>query len=739
MPRAKVNKTYATFVKGLITEAGPLTFPENAMTVEDNVELFAQGNIKRRLGFDLENNFALSSQTVAVDTWRSYAIATSNWNTVGGNGNVNFLVVQIGPTLYFYDQAVTPLSSSQKSFTVNLTDFSAPGATDIGFKIVSMASGKGLLFVVGEKIESFFVEYDEGTDTISTTEIDIEIRDFEGVDDGLTPDEEPTTLSDLHSYNLKNQGWSSPASGIADPVTTYFSAASKYPPNSKQWWQAKDGSDDFSAALMRKFAGGNTLAPRGRFILKAFYQDRSTASGVSNIPVNSVSGRPRAVCFFSGRVMYAGVTGSGVNGNVYFSQIISEDSRNVGYCYQQNDPTSEDLSDLLAADGGIIVIPEAGTIYALFPMRGAVLVLADNGIWSIQGGQSGFRATDFSVSKVSSIGIDGPSSIVDVEGVPVWWGKTGINTITQNEVTDRLGVVSMSKETIQTFYDDIPAISKVDAKGQYDQSTKKIYWLYRSTGQIADEDRYQFDSLLVLDTRIGAFYHRTISELAANPYFIGSIFAESSLNTLRDNVQVMNGSDTVLDGADTVFSESSFTVGSDTFINYLCFREGASTVQWTFGNFTSTSFYDWRSADGTGVSYDSFFETGNELMGDVQRDKQATYVHVYLNRTETEYQDEDYDSFDRPSSCYMQAKWEWSDHSNSGKFGPAQQVYRLTRRGTLYEPTSGTEFNSGYPVIVTKNKIRGTGKCVRLRFESEAGKDFDILGWAINWTGNTEV
>jgi hypothetical protein len=440
-------------------------------------------------------------------------------------------------------------------------------------------------------------------------------------------------------------------------------------------------------------------------------------------------------------VWYAGITGSGVNGNVYFSQNINEDARNVGYCYQQNDPTSEDLSDLLATDGGVITIPEAGTILALFSTRGSLFILADNGIWTISGGQAGFKATEFTVARISSIGIDSPSSIVDVDGQPVWWGKTGINTVAQNDVSDRFQVVSMSKETIQSFYDDIPAVSKIDAKGQFDQSSRKIYWLYRSTAQSSDEHRYRYDSILVFDTRLTAFYHWTISALSSTPYYVGSVFAESSLNTLHDTVPVVDNSvNGIIDGSgNRVVSESDFVVGSDTFINYMCFKEGASSVQWTFGNFTSTEFFDWVTADGTGVAFTSYFETGNELMQDVQRDKQATFVHVYCNRTETEYTDGDFDEFDRPSGLYMQAKWEWSDHSNSGKFGPAQQVYRLSRRGNTFEPSSGTAFDSGFPVIVTKNKVRGTGKCLRLRFSSEAGKDFDLLGWAINWSGNTEV
>src|SRR3990167_3123296 len=383
MPKAQAKKVYATFIKGMITEAGPLTFPENASTDELNCDLFIDGSRKRRRGFNLETGSVLSSQTVALSTWDDYAISTHTWKTVGGDGNKNFLLVQIGPTVYFYDMSVTPLSTAQKSFTINLNTYTAPGATEVEKHGIHADSGKGFLFIVGEKIESLLVKYNSGADTITVSVIDIEIRDFEGVDDTLSPDEEPLVLSATHEYNLKNQGWLPPNSGGTNPVTTYFTAAAKYPPNSKQWWQAKDSSNNFDATIMQKFVGGNTLAPRGHYILEAFYEDRSAVSGVAGITVNSTSGRPVAVAFFAGRVWYAGLVGAGFSSNIYFSQILDNSASNAGKCYQQNDPTSEDLSDLLATDGGSIPIPEAGFVHAVFAMQSAIIVLANNGIWSI--------------------------------------------------------------------------------------------------------------------------------------------------------------------------------------------------------------------------------------------------------------------------------------------------------------------------------------------------------------------
>lgn len=59
MPRAETAKIYRTFVKGLITEASPLTYPENASTDEDNMILSRRGNRARRLGVDFETNYVL--------------------------------------------------------------------------------------------------------------------------------------------------------------------------------------------------------------------------------------------------------------------------------------------------------------------------------------------------------------------------------------------------------------------------------------------------------------------------------------------------------------------------------------------------------------------------------------------------------------------------------------------------------------------------------------------------------
>ena len=79
------------------------------------------------------------------------------------------------------------------------------------------------------------------------------------------------------------------------------------------------------------------------------------------------------------------------------------------------------------------------------------------------------------------------------------------------------------------------------------------------------------------------------------------------------------------------------------------------------------------------------------------------------------------------SSCKVQAQWNWSDSTSSGKWGNEFQAYKLLRN---YVPTGVSDtFDYGDKVIVTKNKLRGSGKTLSLYIKSEEGKDMKLLGW----------
>jgi hypothetical protein len=721
------TKPYNSFVAGLITEAGPLTFPENASKDELNCVLFRKGNRRRRLGIDYENSYALSAANPTIATVRDQALDGHVWDSVAGNGTRNFLIVQVDTTLYYYDLSVDPLSSGLKAFTTDLSAYAAAGATDVGSEPISVATGKGLVFISGTKLEPFSVEYSVSGNSITETQVNIVIRDFDGIEDTLDNDEEPATLSDLHSYNLKNQGWSSPGEGIADPTTTYFTSKSKYPPNSKQWWVGKDADDNFSAALLAKYDAGNRLSPRGHFVLNPFYKDRATVSGVAGIAVESETNRPEFIQFYAGRVWYFGIESSNINGHIFFSQVLT-DVKKAGYCHQEADPTTEELSELLDADGGVIVIPEIGSIRGSLVIDRNLVVFASNGVWSISGAsQDGFKATDFQVNKITPVGCNSRGSIVDIEGQPFWWSDTGIYTLSQDQGSGQLKAQSMTQNTIETFYqDDIPALSKRYARSVYDPATKRAYWFYNTVAPADDEYRWKYDAALIFDFSIGAFYPWKISSININsPYFVGAFNTQTVNATTRtENVVVTNGDTVVIDNADNVTVDVSTIAGSTSFLKWLVFTpDGSTGYNWTFGLFNNGDHVDWELADGTGADYSSYLETGYELFADMVKQKAMPYLYVYMGKTETGVVNSLLLS---PSSCFMRAKWDWTEDGDTGKWSTRRQIYRLKRQ---FDSGIIVDELPGETVIISREKVRGRGRAVQFRFESEAGKDFNIHGW----------
>lgn len=735
MPRAIAIKPQFTFTRGLLTEASELNYPSDFFEDGDNIELDTKGDISRRLGLGAESNYVLSSTSLSEGIIAQYAIDGYVWRNVAGDGNRNFVVLQVGPTLYFYDLSTDPVSGNEKSFTVDLVAFASPSATNLAGSYVYYASGNSdKLFVTGSQIEPFYIEYDVDTDSISTSVVSVEIRDFSGVDDGLDIDEQLVTLSDLHKYNLKNQGWLPTTSSAADPITTYFSAVSKYPANNQQWWVGKDSSENFSATLLDKYFFGNSPAPKGHYIVNRFHIDRSTVSGVPNIPVEAESTRPQTVAFFAGRVWY------GFKNELLFSQVL-ESNNNIGKCYQSADPTSEEISDLLPTDGGRIPIPEAGTIITQLPIGQGLLAFANNGIWFVSGPEQSFKANDFFTIKISGAGILSPRSVVDVEGIPIWWASDGIYTLEIDKVSGVPSVVNITDATIKTFYVAIPAVAKENAKGVYDPKRREVRWLYSDNTEIPSDTPYKYNKMLTLDLRLQAFKPATVSDLGGMYPILAGAFALPSINTINVVANVVADEDNVVVGSDNLVAGTITTSisGSTLSTKYIILTSSSRNVQWTFGELNNTSFHDFAEFDsGEGADAESFFVTGWQVDGDIGRLKQAPYLQCFFRRTETAFEENDgVYTLLNPSSCIMQGRWDWANSAAAGKWSNEQQVYRF-KRDFIVNPSNLT-FDYGYEIIVTKTKVRGVGKSYQFKFRSEENKAFNLLGWNVLVEGNQAI
>ena len=191
-----------------------------------------------------------------------------------------------------------------------------------------------------------------------------------------------------------------------------MAAESEYPPLTAPWYVGKS-SGSFSVSTWKKTFGGNTLITNGHYVLDLFNQDREAASGVVGVESTVIEERFSTVASFAGRVFF-----SGVDSRVYFSQIL-QDIRDIGDLYQVNDPTAQDFSDLLDTDGGNVKIPDAAGISKLHTFGASLLVFATNGVWRITGVDGVFRASEYSVYKVTDEGLSIKRSFVSGQnGVP---------------------------------------------------------------------------------------------------------------------------------------------------------------------------------------------------------------------------------------------------------------------------------------------------------------------------------
>jgi hypothetical protein len=134
MARSSAVEVTNSFIKGLITEATGLNFPENACVDTDNCKFDFKGVVTRRAGIDYEASYSSFSATRS-----SSAIATYVWTAVGGNGDITLVVVQIGATLYFYlEDDDGPLSPGKQSFTVDLTALDTTGNPGVNLLVSSV-------------------------------------------------------------------------------------------------------------------------------------------------------------------------------------------------------------------------------------------------------------------------------------------------------------------------------------------------------------------------------------------------------------------------------------------------------------------------------------------------------------------------------------------------------------------------------------------------------------------------
>lgn len=791
MPQRYNQKVVKTFVKGLVTEASEMTFPEDASSDELNCELLKNGARRRRKGLVYENNFQESTFSVQTGDF----VHKQTWYNVSGLSGVEYLVVQVNNMVYFYDKSFQAVSVGLKSFSINLTTYASANGFDPAEEPIQCSSISGFLVITSAAIDPIRVKYVDTTDTIDVARITIKIRDFDYQYAGSIEPNDYPVLADLggsrtseafitYQYDLYNMGWDSTDNGRGLNAFDYWdSQTSEFPSRNKPWWVGRGGDGNQSYSGFIRIEAGNTLWTNGHYIVDLFNKNRSSISGISGLPTETEVARFRATAPYAGRVWYAGLDSSANGGKVFFSKVV-ENELDLGKCYQIADPVAEDSAGVVDSDGGYILIPDASNIRALFPMGSILLVLAQNGIWAIGGVDQVFKATEFFVKKVSPFGISTSRSLVDAMGTPIFWDVSGIYMVTMEGNQESVQNIS---QPIKGYFDAISNVKKTQVQAVFDRLNKRVYWMFPSNTETV---AHKFSRILVLDLELQAFYPWEIAPSDDGRYLMGGFFlsgfgtADTDFNLYASADQVtltnrtitfvarssnvatvttsashgftageivsVNSSNSSFNGVVTVIAAPTTTtftyantgsnLGStsatgdageliittlessgitDTDIKFVVKTQNNKL---TFATFSNRDFLDWGTED-----YSSYAETGYEFMGEATLKKNSPYITTYLRRTEENFVSDGAGGYDAdyPSSCYLVVKWDFA--RDSTRWSDPSQVYRMVNY-PVANPNDLT-FTYPYDTIVSRTKIRGKGRVLRLKFYSETGKDFYLIGW----------
>ncbi len=706
------------FTRGLISEATGLNFPENACTETFDCVFHENGRLERRLGFDYEEGYEFDPVTRNIN---NFVVTEFMWDDVAGLGDLSLAVIQVGSLIHFWQVSNTgSLSSNKKAFTVNLQTYRVGGSPEPGTQPCQFAFGNGKLLVVHPYCNPFYITYTRAGDTITATRFNLQIRDLLGLDDGYEDNERPKqadTPADLrkHKYNLLNQGWYPEVpvqgvSGLRDVLNYWVSNRNDYPSNGDIWWLLKNSSNLYDLTLINQLPRGLGPAPKGHYVLVPYYLDRHGATGLELGNYNTVTSsyqRPSTVAFHNNRAFFAGIQASGYHNHLYFSQVLDENNY-FNRCYQVADPTTENTVGLLPTDGGEIVITEAGQIIKLVPLQGILLVFCTNGIWGISGNaQFGFTATDYTVFQISGIRASAASSFVlPKDGLPIWWNPDGIFTVKLNpqvqSIQQSVEAVSLTDTILKQYYNNIPSTSKRYVKGAYNPLGNLVQWVYRSTEASSVVENYDYDRILVLNLNSNAFYPWTVSQITNGPSINGILSSRG-----RGIVDIIEN---VTDENDEIVVDASLDNVTDEVFSYVPLTSefrytttvpiSGSTYNITFAQNLDAGYMDWATYNAQ--DYTSYAITGYKVHGQAQRKFQADSIFVYIDQ-----QDD--------ASCFLQGIWDFANDDSSGRYTSNYQVY---------------SDRSFYGVQRRRIRMRGRGYALQLKFSSDPGKPFKLVGWS---------
>lgn len=268
----RVDQGYLSFAKGLVTEFNPLAPPEGTTSDELNMDIDTNGmtrvrrkpvnEISRQTQSGFRGSVVFSSYWEHLD--RVLAIFKYDTPLVAGETTLSILV--FNPNVTDSIEITVPVQVADEVYVT---------------PSVSYARGRAVIILGGLPLV-----LEKSATSYNLYNVNILVRDFKLLNDGLRISQRPAALTDLHQYNLYNAGWyqhrkvQDTGKPVSDPVLFFNTKRSQYPSNADISYLGDvtdtDGELVFEPSSYDNIDTGSTEAPRGHYIYSIRDIDRES-------------------------------------------------------------------------------------------------------------------------------------------------------------------------------------------------------------------------------------------------------------------------------------------------------------------------------------------------------------------------------------------------------------------------------------------------------------------------------
>lgn len=661
-------------IKGWVTEGNLANYQQDVALDIQNMTIDQTGLTERRFGFLSETGDQPLLPVFSQNARERGLMAVKEWQGVGDGLERNLLIFHSGNFIYVLEDK-SPVSSANTILTVDLreADIKLDGGVT---EPCHISVGINFCVITNPRINPVLITYegqeDDGSLTLTYRPLALKVRSRDLLKPFTEGPNYGNILTAAEEWNLYNSGWPRTARASNDregsatstvtPIKYYFDERGFYPTHSVLYSAMKLSSAKeveavgaFSPWEDEKINFGNTTPPLGRFVHSAYdfdsrsimieqlsdREDSDPEFPEGIIPKQlrflitdegetvtwTVKDRPRCSAYHNGHVYFADKDYQGKT-RILVSQLVS-DFDNIEKCYQDADPSAEEINDLIATDGFTMYPVGMGTVINMIEFNRGLMIIATNGAWQIKGTQGGgATATDFTIDKVASFEFFSPQSVVDAGAAVMLFAERGIIAIGTNEFGD-ITSQNLTDATIDEYYQTLPRSVIRNVKGTFVTDERRVYWCIPNSAD--SNGNYGADSqfVLVLNLDTGGFFkyttsgspvlHMPFTRLAGEVTVLDDPVTETNgaVVTTTSGQQVTTSKQRVVSlKAEVAFFASNFDNGS-------LFNFSAATLDDTF--------HDWSNVTGAvPVDAKAFVDFAYEYPETKIGAIQMPYVHSFF-------------------------------------------------------------------------------------------------------------